>query len=116
MLFCTVLSTCFLICVDDAIFGTDTRFLAHYSERPAPDVWNDVVIHQLTSDIFVPLFWGSIITVVEVIILYHLHLLRRNASSAILVAALWLLPLTLAIIRLVSFYGYTFPVLTPAHP
>ena len=106
-LVCVIISTFFLIGVDDAIFGTDTRYLADYMPPSNTAPWQEVVAQQLSADIFVPIFWGSLITVVEVFIMFKAKLFKRGATSTIMIVLIWLLPVVLAAIRIASAYSYT---------
>lgn len=121
VLVCAVISSCLIIAVDDAIFGTSDRIIANYDSEQTIEVsedisvptslsWEEVVTERLAQDIFVPIAWGTLFTLVEVYILFKARLLGRNATSAILIAALWLLPIALAVIRLVSCYAYSFQI------
>ena len=107
-LVCVIISTFFLIGVDDAIFGTDNRYLADYTPPSTATPWEGIVARQLSADIFVPIFWGSLITVVEVFILFKAKLFKRSATSAIMIVLIWLLPVILAAVRIASAYAYTF--------
>lgn len=123
VIICVVVTSCLLIAVDDAIFGTNDRLLADYSSEqiipvgeeasiPTSISWEELVTQQLAKDIFVPIAWGTLFTLVEAFILYKARLLNRSATSAILIAALWLLPITLAVIRLVSCYAFTYQIVS----
>ena len=120
-LICAVVSTCLLIAVDDAIFGTCDRVIANYDAEqsakmdedaivPISLTWEEDVTQQLAKDIFVPIAWGTLFTLIEAYILYKARLLKRNATSAILIVALWLLPIALAAIRLISCYAFTYQI------
>ena len=106
-LVCVIISTFFLIGVDDAIFGVGERYIADYMPPSDTLPWQEVVAQQLSADIFVPIFWGSLITVVEVFILFKTKLFKRGATSAIMIILIWLLPVILAAIRIASAYAYT---------
>ena len=107
-LVCVIISTFFLIGVDDAIFGTENRYLADYTPPSTAAPWEEIVARQLSADIFVPIFWGSLITVVEVFILFKAKLFKRSSTSAIMIILIWLLPVILAAVRIASAYAYTF--------
>ena len=120
-LICAVVSTCLLIAVDDAIFGTCDRVIANYDTEQSAEMdedavvpisltWEEDVTQQLAKDIFVPIAWGTLFTLVEAYVLYKARLLKRNATSAILIVALWLLPIALAAIRLISCYAFTYQI------
>lgn len=101
-----IVSTFFLFGVDDAIFGTSQRILADYVSSSSTLPWEEIVARQLSSDIFVPIFWGSLVTVVEVFILFKTKMYNRGATSAIMIVILWLLPIVLAAVRIAAAYGY----------
>ena len=120
-LVCVVVSSCLIIAVDDAIFGTQDRIIANYDSEQTIEVtedvevptslsWEEVVTEQLAKDIFIPIAWGTLFTLIEAYILYKARLLKRNATSAILIVALWLLPIALAAIRLISCYAFTYQI------
>lgn len=105
---CAVVSTCLLIAIDDLVFGTGDRILANYTLSNNPGPWEGIVATQLAQDIIVPICWGTLFTFAEALILFKVKVLHRGATSAILIAALWLLPIALAVIRIVSFYAFIY--------